>query len=235
MGLNHSPRIVTSGLVMCLDAANIKSYPGSGNTWFDISGNGNDVTLFNSPTFSNNALVFNGSNTYGVTVNNLDLSTSDKISIFINTKTTATTTQMILEHSTNFNSFNSFGALTGPDNNPVGTIEFVDRNQGYNVLYTSNTVNDGNWFTFAATSDRSLDGNSQGLVYRNGALNSTLSPTLRTDNSGNYGSYKLYIGSRAGTILYYAGAISNIMIYNRVLTPTEIQQNFNAFRGRFGL
>lgn len=45
MALHHSPSIVTSGLVLCLDAANVKSYPGTGTTWFDISGNGNNGTI----------------------------------------------------------------------------------------------------------------------------------------------------------------------------------------------
>ena len=53
MGLGHSPRIVTDGLVLCLDAANARSYPGTGTTWTDMKG-GNNGTLANSPTFNNN-------------------------------------------------------------------------------------------------------------------------------------------------------------------------------------
>jgi hypothetical protein len=51
MSLIHSPRIVTDGLVLCLDAGNPKSYTGSGTTWTDLSGNGNNGTLTNSPTY----------------------------------------------------------------------------------------------------------------------------------------------------------------------------------------
>jgi hypothetical protein len=47
MGLSHSPSIITQNLVLCLDAANSKSYPGSGTTWTDLSGNGNTGTLMN--------------------------------------------------------------------------------------------------------------------------------------------------------------------------------------------
>ena len=53
MGLAHSPRTVTDGLVLALDAGNTKSYSGSGTTWSDLSGKGNDGTLVNSPTYSN--------------------------------------------------------------------------------------------------------------------------------------------------------------------------------------
>jgi hypothetical protein len=52
MALSHSPSIITNGLVLCLDAANPKSYPGSGTTWNDLSGNGNNGTLRNSPSYS---------------------------------------------------------------------------------------------------------------------------------------------------------------------------------------
>ena len=65
MGLAHSPRIVTDGLVLCVDAANTKSYPGSGTTWTDISGKGHNGTLTNGPTFSSDnmgGIVFDGSN-----------------------------------------------------------------------------------------------------------------------------------------------------------------------------
>ena len=52
MGLAHSPKIVTNGLVLCLDAGNTKSYPGSGTAWTDLSGRGNNGTLTNGPTYS---------------------------------------------------------------------------------------------------------------------------------------------------------------------------------------
>jgi hypothetical protein len=63
MGLNHSPRIVTEGLMMCLDAANRKSYPGSGTSWTDISIKANTATLVGSPTYSSGAITFNPSGT----------------------------------------------------------------------------------------------------------------------------------------------------------------------------
>ena len=68
MSLSHSPKIVTNGLVLCLDAADKKSYPGTGTTWFDRSGRGNHGTLVNSPTFNSTnggSIIFNGNLTYG--------------------------------------------------------------------------------------------------------------------------------------------------------------------------
>jgi len=60
MGLSHSPKIPTSGLILCLDAANAKSYPGSGTTWTDLSGKGNHHTLVDTPTFSTDKFTLNG-------------------------------------------------------------------------------------------------------------------------------------------------------------------------------
>jgi hypothetical protein len=65
--------IVTSGLILSLDAANSRSYPGSGTTWSDLSGNGNTGTLTNGPTFSNNSLVFDGTNDYSTTPDSTSL------------------------------------------------------------------------------------------------------------------------------------------------------------------
>ena len=67
MGVAYNSRIVTDGLALCLDAANSKSYPGSGSTWTDLSGNGNNATLTNGPTYSSangGSIVFDGVNDY---------------------------------------------------------------------------------------------------------------------------------------------------------------------------
>jgi hypothetical protein len=67
MAFFHSPRIVTDGLVLALDAANSLSYPGSGTTWTDLSGKGNNGTLVNGPTFdqaNGGSIVFDGTDDY---------------------------------------------------------------------------------------------------------------------------------------------------------------------------
>ena len=58
MATSYSPKIVTDGLVVCLDAGDKNSYPGSGATWSDVSGNGNDFTLYNSPTHNSDGYYF---------------------------------------------------------------------------------------------------------------------------------------------------------------------------------
>ena len=54
MAIAYNSKIATDGLLLCLDAANIKSYPGTGNTWFDISGNGRNANIRSGVEFSNN-------------------------------------------------------------------------------------------------------------------------------------------------------------------------------------
>ena len=67
MSNNYGPKIVTDGLVLCLDAADQNSYPGSGNTWYDLSGNGNNGTLVNGVGYNSGnlgSLVFGGVDDY---------------------------------------------------------------------------------------------------------------------------------------------------------------------------
>ena len=64
MTAHAGPDAVDNGLVLALDAADTNSYPGSETTWYDLSGNSNDSTLINSPTFENGAIDFNGTDEY---------------------------------------------------------------------------------------------------------------------------------------------------------------------------
>ncbi len=73
MATRYNSQVVKDGLVVCLDAGNPKSYPGTGNTWYDLTINGNNGTLTNGPTFSSingGGIVFDGINDY-VSVGNL--------------------------------------------------------------------------------------------------------------------------------------------------------------------
>ena len=79
MALAYNPTIVSNGLVVAYDPANPKCYPGSGVTFYDLSGNGNHGTLTNGPTISNNLAkytVFDGSNDYIVSSNNTGIAIS---------------------------------------------------------------------------------------------------------------------------------------------------------------
>ena len=85
MAFGNGPRIVTNGLVLALDAADKNSYPGSGNTWFDVSGNNNHITLTNGPTFSNNSIVFDGVDDFGTIDSNASLTMSQPTLLVVST------------------------------------------------------------------------------------------------------------------------------------------------------
>ena len=226
--------IVTAGLVMHLDASNSASYLGTGTTWSDLSGFGNNGTIKNGVTFNsanNGSMVFDGVNDYFVTDSNFNLSDTDKLTIQIILKTASAATAMVLEHSVNWNSNNAFGILS--TNNKM---QITDHNQNYNVYNSVAAINDNNWHLLSTTMDRSLGANDQSLIYIDGnAPNKVNVSGYNSDNNGNFTSSKLYISSRAGTGYFFNGNIAQVLIYKRVLTAEEIQQNFNALKLKYGL
>jgi surface protein len=234
--VNVTNAIIAAGLVMHLDASNSVSYIGSGTAWTDISGNGNHGTLQNGVAFTsvnNGAMVFDGVNDYFVTNNNLDLSNTDKLTIQIILKTASSSAEMVMEHSTDWNSYNAFGIIS---NNLSNKMQITDHNQGYNVSNSVASINNNNWHLFTATTDRSLNAADQNLIYIDGnTANKVNVANLINDNNGNFTSHKLYISTRAGSSLYFNGTIAQVLIYNRVLTVAEIEENYNAIKLKYGL
>ena len=226
MSLAHSPRIVTDGLVLCLDAGNTKSYPGSGTTWTDLSGNGNNGTLQNSPTYDTNNL---GSFS-------LD-GVNDRILISCNNSTIRTfnsTTQFIIKLPVY-----SGGQRCILSYRPgAGQLYIGKANSGifcyYNQLSPSPAYTVGNIASNATvictvTCDAT---NNLLSTYINGTLAGSAS---RTGWVSTYHT-SLYLGWDAGgTNEYMLGNFYQFSHYNRVLTASEIQQNFNALRGRFSI
>lgn len=238
MSYHFSPRIVTDGLVMCLDAANPKSYSSSSTSWNDLSKIGVNTTLVNGPTFNSangGSIVFDGVNDYCEANDPLNLSGTNRITLDVWMRFASTSISNILEQSINFNSNNSFLFYTGE----FGTGRFIiaDRvpAQGYNVAYTNASYNDGKWHNCIATIDRGLSATDQNKLYVDSVLDTVVHPTFRTDLSSSFSSHDLYIGARAGSTTFYNGNIAIIKIYRRVLSSSEILQNFNATKNRFGL
>jgi hypothetical protein len=214
MGVNYNPKIVTDGLVLCLDAANTKSYPGSGTTWTDLTGNGYNGTLVNGASYNS---VYGG-------VIALD-GVNDYIDVPINLTNTnytvmGTSRYIIGTYNRTFSAKNNnwlmgHWASTTQNHYAEGWVSAV-----------SNGPNDVNWRTYAATGNYSED---SWALYVNGVLNSG------PNNSGVNGPDGFAIGSIGGYGEFSSAHISNLIVYNRVLTAQEIQQNFNATRGRYGI
>jgi len=239
MGISYNPSIVLSGLVLALDAANPKSYPGSGTTWTDLSGNGNTGTLTNGPTYSSangGSIVFDGSNQY---VNSTFSFSSRPFSIncwlyfnsltgwqtFVGQDTSQSTSFGMIYFQKTSNLF----AQSTP--RQANTFSFAIVNTSNAAIYCTDTstVNANTWYNFCAsvsTTDIKL--------YRNGSLVQTTvnSDVLATPT----GTIKIGAGYFNNAVVDYVNAnIPQVQIYNRALTAAEISQNFNALRGRFGI
>jgi hypothetical protein len=224
MGLSHSPSIITQNLSLCLDAANSKSYPGSGTTWTDLSGSGNNGTLVNGVGYSGDnlgSLVFDGVDDYVDCGNNLSLS-------FVNNLTI----QVWCSSNISDSSYRSplMKATSSAWNDGFGFYQ-----QGGNFYFYVNIWNGAHRVSISKTtfSLTNFVGTYDGAnlkIYENGILRSTgTSFTANVSNS----STNLQVGRGGGSDYEWNGNIAQVSIYNRALTASEIQQNFIATRSRF--
>jgi hypothetical protein len=238
MSLFHSPRIVTDGLVLCLDAANVKSYPGTGATWFDLSGNSINGTLTNSPSYNSlnsGILSFNGTNSFvsfsnTSTIHFLNRSPySFDFWVYPRTNTTNAYPGFIDRESnpgTGRDGYNFYYTKVNITSgfNYIATERFGTGTVTNNGLTLSDAVFFNNWHYFCVV----YNGNNL-ILYRNNVLINSLSSTHNITNT----TQSLRIAQRGGN--YSDSNIANVKIYNRALSSTEMSQNFNALRGRFGL
>jgi hypothetical protein len=217
MALSHSPSIVTNSLMACFDPGNPRTYPGTGTTIRDASGNGYTGTLTNGPTYSS----VNG----GVFV--LD-GVNDFIDIPINLTSTNYTIIGAARYVTiggrTFSAKNN-NWLMGQWNSSTENYFAAGWVAGAGV--GGPTPSDTNWRIYAATGNIASDNYA---LYSNGALVSTQSPT-----GGSAGPNGFAIGSFAAASEFSNSHIGIFLVYNTVLTEAQIVQNFNAYRGRYGI
>ena len=225
MGVGYNPKIVTDGLVLCLDAANKKSYPGSGTTWTDLSGKNNNGILTDGPTFN---------------TTNKGSFTFDGIDDFVQCETSinVTSASFIAWIKRNGNQADYSGIVISVYTAVAAGINFREANDlGYHWGTTSEpylfvsglSIPDLEWCMCAATispSEANLYvGTSSGIDSSTHTFSHN-STALEDIQIGQYD----YFGER-----FYKGNIAVTQVYNRALSTAEIQQNFNALRGRFGI
>ena len=170
---------------------------------------------------------FNGSQ-YLSTQNNVDLSNTDKITICFWIKFTGTTVQIIAENSVNFNAYNAFG-IDHSEFGGAGSIQFSDHISGYNISYTSKKYNDGNWHFVAITSDRSQNALNQTSIYVDLIKDTVLNYSYRSDLSGNYSSFPLFLASRNNSRYFFSGQLDRFRIYNKILSFEDIKRIYEGF------
>ena len=229
--------IVRSGMVLDLDAGINSSYNGSGTTWIDLSGIGNNGTLVNTPTYNTSGyFTFSYLSTQSVSFNSSSsLQFLDRLPytleawVYPTRNPGANNWTGIFDRESNPGSGRDGYNMYFLGSATTDTFFFTERftSGSYNAvpvtLNQSITVN--NWHHVVGT----YDGTTLTL-YRNGSSVGT--PVTTTGNITNT-SKSLTVGVRGGQ--YFDGRISNAKTYNRALTAAEVSQNFNALRNRFGL
>jgi hypothetical protein len=214
--------IVRNGLVLHLDAGNTRSYAGTGNTAFDIAGTGITASLFNGVAFNNansGSFVFDGTNDYVEFLPSsiFNLGTGDF-------------TFLAWHKTTNKSGYSTI--LSIDDGNGTGIIFYTTIGSGVFRNWVAGQARNGNidictgiWNLVALTRS---SGNCTQFV--NGVSDVTFSAAGSLSVSGR----SLFVGKILNE-LYYNGNISQVQIYNRALTSTEIKQNYNALKNRYGL
>lgn len=222
MGTFYSPNLVKDGLRLCLDASNPRSYPGSGTSWFDLSGNGNTCSWNVTPTFNTTHFTFNGTSHYGTITNNSTLDFSSQQTLMI-----------VMRHSYTSGRRNpwnqayaGYGTWTHEQGDSIS--QYFGDGGGDNSPYIgpgSATTPRNVWNFMCSTRDT-----SQQKWYINDSLSST--------TSHSYGvlattSANILIGY--GYAGYWQGDMAMVLAYTRALSDAEVLQNFNVLRKRFGL
>jgi len=248
--VSTTPEIITTNLLLYLNAGNSTSYPGSGSTWFDISGNGNSGSLTNGPTFSSangGIIVFDGTNDR-VIVSSLNLSTTSRITLNMWVRFTSLpagggdTFRFLAELSDNYNSFSdSFFVATAIESSNVRWFTQDKGNVGYNAknlispLPVINT-----WYNFTVIYDHTQAASNERTFYINGVNQTNIASTeggttYNSDNTNNFGNRHLYIGGRSNTSFSSNMDLGVFQVYTTALSQSEVTQNYNALKNPYGV
>jgi hypothetical protein len=223
MSNQYGPKIITDGLVLCLDAGNSKSYSGSGNTWYDLSGNNNHFTLVSSIFDNTNG----GSLSYGNSIriyktgtifsgdNNLTIMAFFSGNFAIMESRNDGATRNFCQVTSNSAILDQYGPSgAGSRTN----LSFASNTGNKVVAHKINTDRTATWFYNGSFTDGGTD-----ETYNSSSPEITeLGNRTVLGNSNYYGSS-------------YNGKIRTLLCYSSALTNDQILQNYNALKGRFGL
>jgi hypothetical protein len=220
-------KTVVRGIKLSVDAAQIRSYPKTGTTWTDLSGTGNNGTLTNGPTFNSSnggSVVFDGTNDWVPFPNDNSLKPVDNFTVDGWFYPTVNAAGILYCKIGCYNIEYGNGS-----NKQIYVYGYGWSNPGYfvtNLTYELNT-----WWYFAVVRDSS---SSSLKLWRNDTLSNTY-----TGINGNISCvtdiYQPAIASYSDLNLNFTGRIGIIRYYNVALSDTEINQNYNAQKSRFGL
>lgn len=232
MSVAYNPSIVTDGLALCLDVANVKSYPGSGTSLSDVSASALTSTLVGTPTTSSGYLTLNGTNQCATIPYTPVLAPTEAITISVWARATnwqSTNDKRIISKT------ESGGYQIATDNPSVpGTLLWAVHVGGTyrNCSIPLNQVTSG-WHNVTGTCNgRIVSLFVDGVQANTVDIGSRLSLTYNNNNIFVVGA-EPQLTTVVGN--YFSGDIGPVSVYNRALSNNEIQQNFNAVRGRYGI
>jgi hypothetical protein len=214
--------IVTSGLTLCLDAGYTPSYSRLGTTWTDLSFSGNNGTLTNGPTFNSSnggSIVFDGVNDYISCGNSVSVQIyQGTISAWVKTSSPGGSYRGIITKQGNYGLFVRDGVLAtydwGNSQDITTGINIADNTwKNVSMTFTTNTGSPSN----------------NAIIYLNG------SAVLTTTIKYGVNNVELQLGNGGDVAQYISGSIAIGSLYNRALTSSEVLQNYNAQKSRFGL
>jgi hypothetical protein len=234
MGLSHSPSIITQNLSLCLDAANPKSYPGSGTTWTDLSGNGNNGTLVNGVGYNSGnlgSLVFDGVDdrvSCGTgSLNNL--SAFSGLMWIYKTGVGPTGGDRLLTKRSSAQGSGWWDFLTLPNHAISFNADFLTTDI---IRESSTTFALNTWNMVAFTWDGTSSASNIKL-YINANETSYSTSTNGVGGRVSETTNDLVVGNADWANRPFMGRVGVVQVYNRVLTNSELLQNFNALRSRF--
>lgn len=239
MAFNYSPKIVTDGLVFAVDAANKKSYPGSGTTWSDmVGGNGGTLTNMDATNHSSTnggIFTFDGTNEYVDYGDVINVGTNDfTISVWVRLSSTISDSYASMVSKAYAGAGNRYGFLLDTNSK---IINFIGDNTS-GIISTGTTALSTNiWYMLTGVFDR--DGNVS--MYINDTSDTVASnPDISSKSASNItdSSLPFRIGAYADTNktsprFEFPGNIATTLVYFKALSSAEILQNYNALKNRF--
>lgn len=236
MAVHAGPQISDEGLVLTLDAANPRSYPGSGTIWNDLSGNGNNGTLQNSPTYvtdNGGSIIFDGVNDY------VSLNASNSTNI----RGSFTVSMLCKSNWTSYTGWNIYWSgvskysqfILGP-NTINGKMAFLihsgtwyPTNYSATSVWNQTTIDPRVFHLYTGVYDQS---SGYSYLYVDGELECSFNVGSRilTDDLDGFA-----IGKRDVSSDFLNITLTQVQLHNRALSQSEIKQNFEATRDRYGI
>ena len=215
MGMVHGPNLVTDGLTLYYDSTNIQSYPGSGDTWYDLSGSGTNATLYGA-ALSGTHMDFDGTNDYAL-MTPVATGTSWTFSVWAQSDLINTAWRDFYDEASGHRH----------------TFAFVNSKWMFydnGTRYSTFELEDNGWHHYVATQV-----STSFAMYVDGVAAGT-GTSAGWSVGGDAAGISLYLPYLATAVIEeWNGFMDIMMIHNKTLTAAEVLQNFNAHKSRFGL